>query len=101
MTSQTETPKMLTLPQRLRMKADCITMGKRIEFGSECLIMHEAAEEIDRLKRQVEVLREGLEYYKSPSDYVTPLTGGLGKLYFDCGNVAGGALAAADKIEKE
>lgn len=57
--------------------------------------------EIDRLKRQVEVLRDGLEYYKSPSDYVTPLTGGLGKLYFDCGNVAGGALAAADKIEKE
>ncbi len=93
MTSQTNEPKALTLPQRLRMKADMITMGERIEFGSECLIMHEAAEEIERLKRQVDERDRLLRW--AASDFEKH---GINNdnWYADYE-----ALAAADKIEKE
>ncbi len=37
---------------------------------------------------------EALEYYANPSDYKAPNTGGMGKLFFDCGNEAKSALSA-------
>lgn len=66
----------------------------------------EAADEIERLRRQVkhandhadaaikdmELLRAALEFYADVSKYPAPLTGGLGELYFDCGTIARAAL---------
>lgn len=46
-------------------------------------------------------IREALEFYAKPGDYISPLTGGLGKLYFDCGNEAKKALTHLDAIENQ
>lgn len=42
-----------------------------------------------------------LKFYANPSDYKAPLTGGLGKLYYDCGGTARAALASITPGEKE
>lgn len=39
-----------TLVQRLKTKADMLTMGERIAYGSDSAIMREAAAEIERLR---------------------------------------------------
>ena len=41
----------------------------------------------------LEAMRDALQFYADPGDYKSPRTGGLGKLYFDCGDVARAALA--------
>ena len=51
------------------------------------------AEELNNLQQY----REALEFYANPSDYHTPLTGGLGKLFYDCGEIARNALKLEDK----
>ena len=73
-------PPLMTIQQRLRMKADMITMGERITFGSECEIMHEAAGYIDQLLDAMDKCVEALEFYgdrrnylKDATDYVEPL----------------------------
>jgi hypothetical protein len=43
--------------------------------------------------KRAEELKVALAFYSNPGDYVAPYTGGLGKLYFDCGEVARKALA--------
>ncbi len=40
-------------------------------------------------------LETALEFYANPGDYVAPFTGGLGKLWQDCGMVARVALGEA------
>ena len=50
--------------------------------------IHQAA--LDEVAR----LREALTFYADVSDYHAPLTGGMGKLWLDCGQVAREALAA-------
>ena len=47
---------------------------------------------IDALEAENARMREALVYYASPSDYVAPLTGGMGKLWKDCGETARAAL---------
>jgi hypothetical protein len=37
-------------------------------------------------------LRDALAFYADQSDYVSPFTGGMGKLWNDCGGVARAAL---------
>jgi hypothetical protein len=49
----------------------------------------------------IKALKEALEFYACPSDYVSPYTGGLGKLYFDCGEKAKSALALITQLEAE
>lgn len=40
------------------------------------------------MRERVKALEEGLRFYADPGDYKAPFTGGLGKLYFDCGLAA-------------
>lgn len=44
------------------------------------------------LERRLVVARNALEFYANVSLYPSPLTGGLGELYFDCGSIAKNAL---------
>jgi len=37
---------------------------------------------------RVKALEKGLSFYADPGDYKAPFTGGMGKLYFDCGQAA-------------
>lgn len=37
---------------------------------------------------------DALKFYADPGDYKAPFTGGMGKLYFDCGEKARAAIAA-------
>ena len=53
------------------------------------------------MKEKLQKIKEGLEFYSSPSDYKAPFTGGLGKLYYDCGVTAKEALAHIDSIIAE
>lgn len=62
--------------------------------GLEAILDHVMALEDENAR-----LREALEYYSSPRDYISPLTGviqGEGKLYFDCGNRARAALGGSN-----
>jgi hypothetical protein len=52
-----------TLPQKLRIKADMITLCERIQWGSETSLMREAADRIEELEASLNVARmqrEGL-----------------------------------------
>lgn len=51
-----------TLPWRLRLKADMINMGERIEWGSETALMSEAADEIERLEEKINELEVSNKY---------------------------------------
>ncbi len=42
----------------------------------------------DRIRQ----LEAALEFYADPGDYKAPFTGGLGKLWLDCGTIARVAL---------
>jgi hypothetical protein len=53
-----------------------------ISLANEQLLL---CEEINRL-------RSALMFYANCSDYVAPLTGGMGKLWNDCGQTARAAL---------
>lgn len=44
-----------------------------------------------------QALREALRFYAEIDDYKAPMTGGMGKLYFDVGQTARAALALAHK----
>jgi hypothetical protein len=48
------------------------------------------AELLDKLK----LAEDALRFYANVSDYKSPFTGGLGKLYYDCGTTAREALEA-------
>lgn len=41
---------------------------------------------------RIRLLEAALEFYANPGDYKAPLTGGMGKLWSDCGSVARVAL---------
>lgn len=45
-----------TLPERLRIMAGMLAMGERISFGSDSVIMDEAAKEIENLQSQIQAL---------------------------------------------
>lgn len=47
------------------------------------------------LEREVKRLREALEFYADTSKYPAPFTGGLGELYYDCGQIARSALSTS------
>jgi hypothetical protein len=59
-----------------------------IQFD-EALAKRQAEQAMETIAR----LRAALKFYADPSDYKAPLTGGMGKLRSDCGNVARDALA--------
>lgn len=44
---------------------------------------------------RIRQLEAALEFYADPSDYKAPFTGGMGKLWLDCGSVARVALGEA------
>ncbi len=46
----------------------------------------------DRQAAERDRLRDALRFYSNPSDYVAPYTGGMGKLWGDCGETARAAL---------
>ena len=46
----------------------------------------------NELQAEVKRYEEALKFYANPSDYIAPYTGGLGKLYYDCGETAKQAL---------
>ena len=60
-----------------------------------------ADDEVQRLRAANVKLREALAFYSNPSDYVSPLTGGQGKLYYDCGGTAKRALAGKEPVRTE
>ncbi len=41
---------------------------------------------------RIKVLEDALHFYANPGDYKAPFTGGMGILYYDCGEVARAAL---------
>lgn len=45
-----------------------------------------------KLRRENEALRKALEFYADVSKYPAPLTGGMGDLWADCGQIARAAL---------
>lgn len=48
--------------------------------------------EIQRLQERVAELEGALRFYADVSDYARPFTGGMGKLWRDCGTIARAAL---------
>lgn len=48
----------------------------------------------------VKAAGEALKFYADTSKYPVPKTGGLGELYFDCGEVAKKALSELQRIAK-
>jgi hypothetical protein len=55
----------------------------------------ETVARIDALEAENARMREALDFYALPSDYVAPFTGGMGKLWKDCGETARAALGAS------
>lgn len=49
--------------------------------------------EVAALKAQMDELLAALAFYANPGDYKAPFTGGMGKLYYDCGKTASEAIA--------
>jgi hypothetical protein len=47
-----------------------------------------------KLRRENEALRKALAFYADTSKYPAPLTGGMGALWADCGQIARAALAS-------
>lgn len=58
-------------------------------------------ERIRFLERMNAELVEALRFYANPGDYKAPFTGGLGKLWHDCGETARAALTSATKEQKK
>lgn len=50
--------------------------------------------ELAKAAQERDSLAEALSFYADVSKYPSPLTGGMGSLYFDCGDIARAALAA-------
>lgn len=55
----------------------------------------------DRWRSVAEQAEKALRFYADVSKYPVPKTGGLGELYFDCGETAKEALSAFDSLRKE
>ena len=73
----------------LELIKDLWTENRTMTFGfEETLLAHTQS-----LEENQRVAIEALEFYANPSDYKTPYTAGLGKLYFDCGTIAEQALS--------
>lgn len=77
----------LTPEQRLRSWDRCWPGNINIEMA-----INEAADELARLSAEVAALRKALEFYADVSKYPAPLTGGMGDLWADCGQIARAAL---------
>lgn len=56
--------------------------------------------ELAALKKQVEELTKALEFYADVSKYPAPLTGGMGDLWADCGQIARAALTSTRETGK-
>lgn len=54
----------MDIVQRLTIKSNMIFLGERIAFGSECELMDEAANEITKLRAQVEELSKDAGRYR-------------------------------------
>lgn len=71
------------------------------EAGSYCSdlnicdsnLVSEYIDPITALEEENKRLREALEFYADVSKYPSPKTGGMGDLYFDCGQIARAALS--------
>lgn len=70
-------------------------LRQQLEAETQRRMAAELAHETDAGLLQAENcrLRKALKFYADTSKYPTPLTGGLGALYFDCGSVAQQALS--------
>lgn len=60
--------------------------------GPGPLSVHDLCVRLEAVEAERDALREALRFYASVEDYATPFTGGWGKLYFDCGQIARAAL---------
>jgi hypothetical protein len=49
----------------------------------------------------IEQVKKALEFYSNPGDYKAPYTGGMGKLYYDCGVKATEALALLTQLPQQ
>lgn len=63
---------------------ETLDAAKTVGVRQEGIIMEQ--------ERRIKVLEDALQFYASPGDYKAPYTGGMGKLYFDCGTTARAAL---------
>lgn len=52
--------------------------------------------EVERLHRRAERAEAALRFYADIAKYPAPLTGGMGALWQDCGQIARAALAIAE-----
>lgn len=53
------------------------------------------------MKEKLSKIRDALEFYGHIPDYKAPYTGGMGKLYFDCGEKAKETVALLNSILAE
>lgn len=79
--------------------ADAITPSK--DNVPELGDLLDAAAELRRLDRVNAELVEAMRFYANPGDYKAPFTGGLGKLWHDCGETARAALTSATKEQQK
>ncbi len=90
--------------EELAKKADVFSYDIQAHHISDALadevseVLKEAAAHLRALEANRQMLVEALKFYADPGDYKAPFTGGLGKLYFDCGENARTALEQAKEL---
>lgn len=69
-------------------------VDEELEFKYDIIATLPAAplDHIRALEARVQKLEQALRFYASPADYAAPYTGGMGKLWEDCGVTAKNAL---------
>jgi hypothetical protein len=63
--------------------------GELIQFNPAL-----AKRQTEEAMNTISHLRAALSFYADPADYKAPFTGGMGKLWSDCGTVARTALSS-------
>ena len=63
--------------------------------------MSQAAAHLRALDASHQRLVEALGFYANPGDYKAPFTGGLGKLWHDCGDTARAAIESAKALSEQ
>lgn len=83
------------LATRLRIKADMISMGEKIAWGSETALMYEAADALTQHRREVEEAR------REAAEMIHELTGGEASVWFTiCCEITGKSTEETREIVK-
>lgn len=77
--------------ERLRQLQQC-----ECEADEACKVLAGAEARATAAEAREKTLREALEFYADVEDYKAPFTGGMGKLWQDCGGVARAALKGGE-----